>query len=208
MEIATDLAIDGMAAMFGDEHVVVTNSNTPNDRARMNLGHEAFHVATGDCVGGGAEDKATEKRANLGASHFLMTQSQLESAFKGQSMVRLVQFKERFGISLAAMIYRASESGIISESVSKWLWIEFSRRGCRKKEPGRVRPDRATRFEQLLEEAIASEKYTWSDLAKLTGLREDTLRERQRIALGCPTSLEHNEELDEDENPDILKYPH
>ena len=47
------------------------------------------------------------------------------------------------------MVYRAQESGIINESTSKWLWMEFARRGWRTQEPGHVRPDRATRFEQL-----------------------------------------------------------
>lgn len=206
VELPTDLSIDGLAATFGTEFAVVLNPNTSNDRCRMIAGHELGHVAFGDCdAGAPAEDSATEKRAFEVASHVILPDSQLKLAFAGQSMVRLVQFKERFGISLAGMIYRAQSSGIINQSTSKWLWIEFTKRGWRTNEPGQVRPDRATRFEQLFDGAIAQGKMSWGEATHITGMREDELRDRVRLALG---GVSVEEKGDDEPNDNVLKFPH
>jgi Zn-dependent peptidase ImmA (M78 family)/transcriptional regulator with XRE-family HTH domain len=184
IELPTELSIDGLAARYGDEDVVIMNPSSSNDRGRMIALHELIHVLYGDCTDDAPETKEQETRAFEGASHLLLPDSQLEKAFKGESMVRLVRFKETFGISLAAMIMRAQRASIINETTSKWLWIEFTKRGWRKTEPGFVRPDRATRFEQLIDTAISSSNLTWSDLSHITGLQEAELRERRNLALG------------------------
>ena len=115
-------------------------------------------------------DKTAEQRAFEFASHLLLPNSQLKRAFEGQSMVRLLQFKERFGISLAAMVYRAEKLGFVPKSTAKMLWIEFARRGWKTNEPGSVRPDRATRFEQLIDEALVNRKLSLKELADLAGV--------------------------------------
>ena len=149
LEVATDLKIDGLAAKYDAEYVVALNRSVSNDRTRFNAAHELGHILYGDCETDEAASKETEQRAFEFASFLLLPNNQLKRAFEGQSMVRLVQYKERFGISLAAMVYRAEKLGFIPKATAKKLWLEFSRRGWRTNEPGEVRPDRATRFEQL-----------------------------------------------------------
>ncbi len=185
IEMPTELAIDAMTARLGEEDVVVLNSNVPNDRSRMNAAHELGHVLFCDYADPKPSNhKFKEKRAFEFASYFLLTKRMLRSAFYGKSMVRLVQFKERFGISLAAMVYRAEAEGILSEHHAKKLWIEFSKRGWRREEPGSVKKDRATRFEQILESAIHKKNLTWQQVSKITGIREDQLRQRLNQAIG------------------------
>ncbi len=82
------------------------------------------------------------------------------------------------------MIYRAEAEGILSEYQAKQLWIEFSKRGWRREEPGHVKKDRATRFEQKLESAIHQKHLTWQQAVKLTGIRENQLRQRVNLAIG------------------------
>ena len=118
LENPTDLRIDGLAAKYDGEYVVVLNSTVSNDRTRLNAAHELGHVLYGDCDSEEAADKATEQRAFEFASHLLLPNNQLKRSFEGQSMVRLVQFKERFGISLAAMVYRAEQLGFIPKSTA------------------------------------------------------------------------------------------
>ncbi len=181
IEVATDLPIDGLSARFGDEHVVVLNSNVPNDRARLTASHELGHALFGDCCD--ERDEASESRVMEFASHFLLPPKVLRRAFFGRSMVRLVQFKERYGISLAAMVFRAERQSILTSRASRALWIEFSRRGWRKHEPGNVRADRATRFEQLLDGALVRRRLTWQRAAEVTGMRADELRKRLEMAM-------------------------
>ena len=185
METETELAIDGLAAMMDDEHVVVLNADVANDRARMNAAHEAGHVILGDCAVGGEESKEQEKAAFEFASHLLLTSEMLAEAFKRKSVVDLVRFKERFGISLAAMVYRAREEELIRESEARQLWIEFAKRGWRAQEPGRVWADRATRFEALIDSALVAGRSTLANMAEVAGVREDELRRRLALATGA-----------------------
>lgn len=205
MEMTTKLDIDAMTARLGEEDVVVLNSNVPNDRSRMNAAHELGHVLFRDYANlTPSNHELLEKRAFAFASHFLLTKRMLMSAFSSKSMVRLVQFKERFGISLAAMIYRAQVEGILSEHYAKWLWIEFSKRGWRREEPGHVKKDRATRFEQILESAIHKKNLTWLQAAKITGIREDQLRQRVSQAIGMCEPIRFPEK-GEDDNIQYLR---
>lgn len=203
IELPTKLAIDGFAAKAGAEYVVALNSTVPSDRARLNAAHEVGHVLAGDCDAdttdidnrGPNEDRAFEF-----ASHLLLTQEMLEVAFRERSMVRLVQFKERFGISVAAMIYRAQQVGLLKEKIAKRIWMEINRRGWKQNEPGHVAEDRAVRFERLLDEAILDEKITIETAAQVSGVRVDELRERHEWALGLVAwrSNPYSKEADED----------
>ncbi len=184
-ELRAPFAVDGLAALYGQDRVIVLNSDVAHDRARMNAAHELAHLLYNDCDGHTKTQRSTEEhRAMEFASHLLMPPAVLHAAFNGRSMVRLVGFKERYGISLAAMVYRAEKEGIIPNSLAKKLWVEFSKRGWRRREPGSVRPDRATRFEQLLDGAIVRGDLTWREAVEITGIRADELKDRVQQALG------------------------
>lgn len=202
IENPTDLRIDGLAAKYGDEYIVVLNPSVSNDRTRLNAAHELGHVLFGDCDSDEHESKALEARAFDFASHLLLPNSQLKRAFEGRSMVRLVQFKERFGISLAAMVYRAEKLSFISKQDAKMLWVEFSRRGWRTVEPGVVRPDRATRFEQLIDEAVITNKFSLKEISDLSGVRPEAVRGRLNFAMGISTH-----DVPEDDGTVTVRFP-
>lgn len=191
IELPTALAVDGLAALAvgqDEEYVVALNSTVSSDRARLNAAHEVGHVLAGDCDTDDIDNRGpNEDRAFDFASHLLLTDTMLKEAFKEKSMVRLVQFKERFGISVAAMIYRAQSRKprpLISEPMAKRIWMEINRRGWKQNEPGYVAEDRSVRFERLLDAAILEEKLTLDQAAELSGVRSDELRERHEWALG------------------------
>jgi Zn-dependent peptidase ImmA (M78 family)/transcriptional regulator with XRE-family HTH domain len=184
IELSTTMNIDGLAAMFGDQPIVVLNPSRSDDRIRLNAAHEFFHLLLGHCDHERIEDKTDEDSAFACARHFILPDHQLKDAFEGKSFVKLVKFKEKFGISIAAMIYAAAKGGIISESESRFLWIQMSKRGWREKEPGTVRADRATRFEQLVDTAIGERKLTMRTVAGAIGVSEHELRDRIRLAQG------------------------
>lgn len=202
LEQPTELRIDGLAAKYGQEYIVALNPTVSNDRGRLNAAHELAHVLLGDCDKNDTETKEVEQRAFEFGSHLLLPNNQLKKAFAGKSMVRLVQFKEKFGISLAAMVYRAAKLGFISKSEGKMLWIEFARRGWRSNEPGFVRPDRATRFEQLIEEILASGKMSVKEVADLAGVRPEAIRERLNYAIGVS-----EDDGPQDDGPSTIKFP-
>lgn len=202
LENSTDLRIDGLAAKYEGQYVIVLNPVVSNDRGRLNAAHELAHVLLGDCDAGEAETKEAEQQAFEFGSQLLLPNSQLKRAFEGQSMVRLVQFKERFGISLAAMVYRAEKLGFIPKPTAKTLWIEFARRGWKTNEPGHVRSDRATRFEQLIDEVLVKGEMTLKQVADLAGVRPEAIRERLDLAMGI-----RGDGTSEDVGAVIVKFP-
>ena len=185
LELRTALHIDGIAANRGSGFVIVLNPATSNDRLRMNAAHELAHVLFDDCKDqpGWTED-AIEKRAYSFASTLLLPEPQLRQAFASKSFLGLIEFKERFGISIAAMIYRAEIGGIIRPSTARRLWIEMSSKGWKKREPGFVARNRANRFEKMLDSAIQSKTLNWREAESITGVREADLRIRINEAMG------------------------
>ena len=178
------VGIDGLAAKLEKESVVVLNSGLSNDRVRLNAAHELGHHLYSDS--GCCRRLTNSERESLAfefASTFLMPVSKLKVAFDGYSMLRLIEYKKRYGISLAAMVYRARKEKILPDRIYTMLWREFAKRGWRKNEPGEVGTDRPVRFEQMLESAIRSRELTWSKAANVTRIREDELRKQLASAL-------------------------
>jgi Zn-dependent peptidase ImmA (M78 family) len=181
------LPIWALAAKLGDEHVVALNPKASADRCRLSAGHELGHILFGDCATGATADgdeKAIEARAYEFGSLLLMPPGVLKKFCEPRSMVTLVQAKEQYGISLSAMIYAAQREKVLPASVCKKLWIEFSKRGWRENEPGKVRADRALRFEQLVDGAMFAGRLTVGEAAEIAGVREEEMRSRLQLALG------------------------
>jgi Zn-dependent peptidase ImmA (M78 family) len=184
IQLESPARIDGFAGWFGSTAVVALNTNLPNDRVRFNAAHELRHCLFDDCRGDTEESDEDERQAHSFASHLLMPEKVLRDAFATQSMVKLVQYKERFGISLAAMIYRARQGKIISQPMYERLWRDFSRLGWRKSEPGQVASDRPAKLEELIERAVSQQKLSYGDIARLGGLDEGIVRQRVLVAMG------------------------
>lgn len=187
IELETEARIDGLAAHLGRVPVVVLNNTLSNDRIRLNAAHELGHHLFEDCIQGDRlDDKEVEKRALEFASHLLLPEPALRDAFATKSVVRLVQFKEKYGISLAAMIYRArhSEPPLIKQNEYEKLWREFGRLGWRKNEPGYVPPDRPTRMEEMFDTAVQQNLMSYSDLSRLSAMPEPVIRQRVLRAMG------------------------
>ncbi len=213
LELGTAARIDGFAAMYGEEPVIVLNPTTAHDRARLNAGHELGHILFGDCRDGAARNKGGEDRGFEFAVNLLLPTAALHEAFRGQSMVKLVRYKELFGISLAAMVYRAEKVSILTKKQATGLWIEFSKRGWRQNEPGQVRADRAIRFERLYEEAIADNRLDPMRVSQIMGVREEEMRRRVEAASGASKQREADEdddrgdEISDDEDRQTIQFP-
>lgn len=188
IQVDSDARIDGFAAWFGSSPVVALNSTLANDRMRFNAGHELAHYLFDDCKSDAEETKENEKAAHEFASHLLIPQDVLKDALAGESMVRLVQFKEQYGVSLAAMLYRAQAGKIISDAMYERLMRAFGKLGWRRDEPGDVRPDRPRRLEELIELAVSQGRLTYGDAARLGGLEEAAVRQRVLSAMGGEAS--------------------
>ncbi len=193
IQVATSIRIDAFAARFDHSRVVVLNSLLPPDRMRLTALHELGHHLYEDFLTGvPLTGDDIEKRAFEFGSHLLMPESELGEAFRIKSMVRLVEYKERYGISLAAMVYRARKSGLLSQRLYQRLWQEFAKHGFRRAEPGLVPPDRPLRMESLIESAVAKDKTTYADLASHFGTDAEAVKNRVVSAMGGSTGASNS----------------
>lgn len=195
LEVKAPFGTDGAAARLGDDFVVVVNPEIANERIRLNAAHELAHVLYASCKGqpGRSEDDV-EKLAYKFASSILLPASQLREAFKDRSFLKLIQYKEKFGVSLVAMIYMAEKNGIINSTTSRRLWSDVAKHGWRQREPGYVWRDRAIGFEMMLESAIETKTISWADAERITGIREPELRRRVVNALQLGSSADPKKE--------------
>lgn len=179
LEVHTSLGIDGASAQHGSDTVIIFNPDIPNDRLRLTAAYELACILYRDLQKEMAlTSAAVEKRAYEFATSLLLPHSQLVEAFKDKSLLKLFEYKERFGVSLAAMIHMAETTRLISTTISRAMWSEVVKRGWQRNEPGYVWRDRAISFEMMLDSAIQTKRITWQDAERITGVREDELRHR------------------------------
>lgn len=184
IQLSSEARIDGMAAMYGKMPVIALNPTVSHDRFRFNAAHELGHHLFEDWRAEEEGPHDGNDRAHEFASYLLMPDSVLEHAFKGFSMVRLVRYKELFGISLAAMIYRGRQRDYLTKANYEHLWREFGRLGWRTREPGFVAPDYSSRLEQMIEHVVTEKKMSYSDVARLAAVDEGVVYSRVLEAIG------------------------
>lgn len=183
--LETNERIDGFAANLGSLKFIILNTNLSSDRIRLNAAHELGHHIFNDCsLSEETSEKELESRAFEFGSHFIIPDRTIKEAFKGMSMVRLVSYKEKYGISIAAMVYRAKQLNLIDDTTYTYIWKQFSKLGWRKKEPGNVKTDIPNRFETLIDIATQSKQMTLNEIARHTGSNKAYITTRLIQSLG------------------------
>ena len=107
-------------------------------RSRFDLAHELGHLILHHIT----EDmmdkemlKRIEKEANYFAGAFLLPRETFGNQIVSTSLDYFIQLKKEWKVSIAAMIYRCKELGILSENQTSYLWRQLAARGMKKNEP-------------------------------------------------------------------------
>jgi Zn-dependent peptidase ImmA (M78 family)/DNA-binding XRE family transcriptional regulator len=154
--IHCDFGVDAMDALYQPAPQLPPlfwmNSNKTFDRARFSLAHELGHVVMHHVY---TDPAIAEKEANKFASAFLMPRSD----FKPECSMRLdlptlAQLKERWRVSMAAIVRRAHDLNVISDSQYKSMLIKMS--GMRKVEPNPISPETPRLLAGLLQKFSAT----------------------------------------------------
>jgi Zn-dependent peptidase ImmA (M78 family)/DNA-binding XRE family transcriptional regulator len=155
--------IDGLAAKVrrkdrADARVIVVKKSTWSERKRFNLAHELGHMVIAP-VGKINEEKAAHRFAGA----FLIPADSLRAEVGANrstiSIGELVGLKDRFGVSIQAIVYRCKDLGIIGQAEFARQFQVFTERGWRAapfEEPGRMEPEleEPRRFERLCYRAL------------------------------------------------------
>lgn len=110
-------------------------------RQRFDVAHELGHlVMHGDAEPGG---RTVEDQAHRFASELLMPAAEirdlLPSTMGAHAWRTLAQLKERWGVSMQALLFRARQLGRLSDVSYRNAMTTISSRGWRRDEPGLIR---------------------------------------------------------------------
>jgi len=155
-----NIQFDGLSGWAnGNVPVLVGNSLLPDDRRRFDLAHELGHLVM-DCRG--CTKKEEEHMAHRFAGALLVPENQAhrELGLRRRSVTfgELATLKRKYGLSMQGWLSRARDLKIITQSLYKNMFIEFSKRGWRKQEPEDFKGDeKPLRLLQMTLRALAED---------------------------------------------------
>ncbi|EAQ47915.1 helix-turn-helix domain-containing protein [Leeuwenhoekiella blandensis] len=137
---------DGVSFLTDEGYpVIAINKNFDNDRKRFSLAHELGHIIMH--LAGGFPiplNRDKEMEANTFASEFLMPAQFVKNALRNLKLSYLADLKRYWLTSMSSIIRRAKDLGCINYDRYRYLNIELSRSGQKKKESIKVPIDKPT----------------------------------------------------------------
>lgn len=132
--------------------VIILCGIKSGDRQRFNLAHEFGHIVMHYSFPQGL--KEVEKEADRFAAEFLMPQEAMKrEIIPPVTLTSLAKLKVRWGVSIAALLLRARDLGIITERQWKYLHKQKREKGWDKKEPDNlfIIPEKPRVFKKMIE---------------------------------------------------------
>lgn len=187
-EALHDHKFDGLAAVVGSVPVIVVGKDWPGDRQRFTLAHELGHLMLDGRL---SDDLDKEKAAHRFAGAFLVPASEVRKEL-GEHRTwlepgELHVLKLTYGLSMGAWLYRARDTGVLSEAGFQEMFRFFSAQGWRKTEPGAGYPREEPKlFEQLVFRALAEDLVTEAKAAELMRLPLTQFRAKRALTDDAP----------------------
>jgi Zn-dependent peptidase ImmA (M78 family)/transcriptional regulator with XRE-family HTH domain len=145
--------------------VFLLNDATSGDRLRFSLAHEIGHI-----VMHRLPTPDMEREAQRFASDFLMPARDIRGDLVNLDLAKAGHLKQHWKVSMAALVYRARDLGVITDWRAKSLFMEISRRGWRLNEPGDIRIEQPTLARAILDVHRREHDYSLEELSELSGL--------------------------------------
>jgi Zn-dependent peptidase ImmA (M78 family)/transcriptional regulator with XRE-family HTH domain len=132
--------VDAFSTSAGGRPIVVLTADKGSAlRTRFSAAHELAHLLLHTDVIPG--DIGHEREADAFAAEFLMPAADITPELPTRvDLQALLDLQQRWGVSVAALLYRCRELGTLSEASYKRAMMRISRLGWRTHEPGDHRP--------------------------------------------------------------------
>ena len=172
---------DGLSAYVQEDgHIlaaaVVARKGASGERQRFSLCHELGHLILN--VHDMQNATSAETAAHRFAGAFLAPAVTIKRAIGDRRMFiqleELLLLKQRFGMSIQAMLYRLRDLHIITESHYKQWCVDISQRGWRTHEPQPLPPEQPIWLRQHVLHAFAEEAISRAEAADLLGAEVDS----------------------------------
>lgn len=137
--------IDGLSSWVDGVPVIGLAPNVPGDRFRLTLGHELGHLLLHS-----RKTETAEGEANRFAGALLFPQAEFDAAMPERPQLRdFISLKSAWGVSVAALVYRAHELDYINDARYRALQIQMSK--WHKSEPGTFEAAHGQLFSRLVD---------------------------------------------------------
>lgn len=182
VEVEEELDFDGLSTFIDDRiPVIVVNKNFPIERKRFTLLHELGHLLLN--LNANLSSKEIENACNRFSGALLVPQSkmvtELGSGRKVIYLQELAEIQKEWGISIQAIMYRARDLNIISQSKLSEFYIELRTNQNFKSlvdESRYCSAEASFRFYQLLYRGLAQDLISISKASVLSGQSTNTLK--------------------------------
>ena len=142
VEVGT-VKMDGLSNWSDADHrpyALIAKDKATCVRSRMDAAHELAHLVLHHglepkTLNNRVDFKAIEKQAFHFAGAFLMPAQSFAAEVWSPSLNAFLSLKERWKVSVGAMIARCAKLRLMGEEFERRLWKHFSSRGWRKSEP-------------------------------------------------------------------------
>lgn len=176
--ISTDFGTDKIDAISrwtkSNVPLFFVDFSKPMDRIRFSLCHELGHIIMHQIP-----TNNIEYEANAFAAEFLMPATDIKFDLDNLAIKDLPALKLKWKTAMSAIIFRAHELGIISDSKAQSMYIHLSKKGYRTREPEPLDPPKETPslFSDLVKIHINDLNYSKSELGKLLLINESEVND-------------------------------
>ena len=165
--------VDAFSCWKNNIPYIFLNTFKSSERTRFDAAHELGHLLMHKHTPAGQMDG--EREADMFAAAFLIPQDDLISHMpRVHSLKQLVEKKERWGVSVAALARTAFNNGLVSDWHYRDLCKQMSMLGYRTAEPRERDPERSAVWQKVLE-LLWKDGITKSHIAKELNLPIDEI---------------------------------
>lgn len=197
-------------------YIVLGSDKESAARSRFDAAHELGHLIlhrgiTSSLIENKEVHKLLEKQAHRFASAFLLPASSFAYELRDTSLQGLLGLKERWRVSIASMIYRASDLRLITPEQVDRLRKNYSRRGWRTREPldEALVPEKPCILGKAIEMLISKGVMSPTEFSFVLSLPNKDIEQLAGLANGylCGSGrvLDLEEEIQEE--PRIVRFP-
>jgi len=173
-------ALDGFTIHGAKDLIplIFINTTFPGERIRFTLAHELGHLIMHQQLETDNDNKI-EKEANAFASEFLMPAVDIIKDLRYINTYKLnveilVRLKMKWKVSMNALLKRAEDLNVFTKNQTKYLWMQMSQKGFRKKEPYTIPIETPSLLNELINIYKNELQYSIEDMSTLLKITNDT----------------------------------
>jgi Zn-dependent peptidase ImmA (M78 family) len=199
-------------------YIILSADKGSAARSRFDVAHELGHLLLHKRVSQSLFNqhekfKLIENQAHRFASAFLLPAATFSDEFYSHTLDSLRSLKERWRVSIGAMIKRAGQLDLISEDAERRLWVNMGRRNWRTKEPldDVLEPEKPRLLKRCIEVLVEKGLMSSQDLPLMLGISAGDIENLAALDAGYLAKAQARVALASDEPREpqeiIIQFP-